>query len=94
MRAHHVIQTILPERLARQHIKLLAGCTLGEDGAVDSNLRQSLDEVTLHIDSTYVALQDAGIGLNHLGRRSVEDNRPSSVARPVQVLPSGVAVIN
>lgn len=36
---HHVIETVRPERLARKHVQLQAGRALGEDRAVDGDLR-------------------------------------------------------
>ena len=36
---YHVVQTVLPERPAREHVELQSGRAFREDGRVDGNLR-------------------------------------------------------
>ena len=94
---HHVVQAVLPQRLAREHVQLRAGRALREDGRIDSDLPHQLSARAARINNreekrTYVALEDTRERLALLGRRPPKVHRARRVNRAVAVLPSRVTV--
>jgi hypothetical protein len=96
--AYQVVETVLPQILAGEHVQLRAGRALGEDSTIDGNLSVRVHQLLSHASRatffTYMALKHSCERFALFLGRSPEMDCSGGITRSISVLTSRVAAID